>query len=77
MRAYLHRIRNERGETRNARAARREKRKEHEERSDEADHDPYYARNLRANRFNEAPVVNRERDIGVYYNSGNNNSPIR
>jgi len=45
--------------------------------SDTADHDPYYARNPRANRSNEVSVVNRERGLGVYYNLGSNTPPIR
>jgi len=64
-------------ETRNAKAARREKRKEQKERSNMADHDPYHGRNPITNRLKEVPVVNRERNLGVYYQVGNNNTPIR
>ena len=63
-------------EPRNAKAARRRKREEQKERSDMADHDPYYTRNPRTNRHNKATVVNRERGLGVYYQLGNNNTPI-
>ena len=39
--------------------------------------DPYYARNPRTNRHNKVPVENRERDLDVYYQLGNNNTSIR
>ena len=54
-----------------------EKKNEEKERSNIAEHHPYYVRNLWTKGFNEVSVLNHERDVGVYYNLGDNNQLIR